>query len=30
MDKIIIRYFYCETKEGDILSSMVSKCLIDE
>lgn len=27
MDEIIIRYFYCETKEGKILSSMVSKCL---
>lgn len=27
MNEIIIRYFYCETKEGKILSSMVSKCL---
>ena len=27
MNEIIIRYFYCETKEGEILSSMVSKCL---
>lgn len=29
MNEIIIRYFYCETKEGEILSSMVSKCLKD-
>ena len=29
MNEIIIRYFYCETKEGKILSSMVSKCLKD-
>ena len=27
MNEIIIRYFYCETNEGKILSSMVSKCL---
>lgn len=27
MNEIIIRYFYCETEEGKILSSMVSKCL---
>ena len=29
MNEIIIRYFYCETEEGEILSSMVSKCLKD-
>lgn len=29
MNEIIIRYFYCETKKGEILSSMVSKCLKD-
>lgn len=29
MNEIIIRYFYCETEEGEILSSMVSNCLKD-
>lgn len=27
MNEIIIRYFYCETHEGEILSSMVLECL---